>query len=111
MKESETSRNLLFVQAGIFAIGWILLLFAWNKLPPEIPWFYSLPWGEEQLASKFNLALIFGGITVVTLATTKLPDWTKKGDRVILNTVLVTTILLATLTVLNLLKVLSIFIF
>lgn len=111
MKEEETSRNLLFIQAGIFALGWIFLLYAWNKLPPEIPWFYSLPWGEDQLMSKLNLVLVFGGITIVSIVTTKLPDWTKKGDKVILNSVLVTMILVASLLVLNLIKVLSIFIF
>lgn len=34
-----------------------LFLFTLKKLPPQVPLFYSLPWGEEQLAP--NLALFF----------------------------------------------------
>lgn len=29
----------------------ILIIWYWNKLPPQIPLFYSRPWGKEQLVS------------------------------------------------------------
>lgn len=37
----------------------ILSLFFWHSLPPEIPLFYSRPWGQEQLASPFLLIIPF----------------------------------------------------
>ncbi len=48
--------------AGIFSIIFVVALFilsySWKKLPPEIPLFYSLPWGEDQLAQKSSLSFL-----------------------------------------------------
>jgi len=42
-----------------FWLGQILLiLFFWQKLPPEIPLFYSRPWGKEQLTTPFGLFIL-----------------------------------------------------
>lgn len=41
------------------------LLWFWQKLPPVIPLFYSLPWGEEQLASPLSLLLLLSSIIFV----------------------------------------------
>ncbi len=38
----------------------IIALF-WRRLPPVVPLFYSLPWGEEQLASPLALIAVFCG--------------------------------------------------
>ena len=43
--------EILLIFAGVF-----LLLF-WNRLPPEVPWLYSLPWGASQLIPKIWFAL------------------------------------------------------
>lgn len=40
----------------------LLLLWAWPKLPPVVPLFYSLPWGESQLASAGALLTLTGAI-------------------------------------------------
>jgi hypothetical protein len=43
------------------ALSLIILVLFWRNLPPEIPFFFSLPWGEEQLTSPLTLIfLIFG---------------------------------------------------
>ena len=36
-----------------------------NNLPPQIPLFYSLPWGEEQLAAPGNMLWAVAAIWVV----------------------------------------------
>ena len=36
----------------------ILLGFFWRKLPPQVPLFYSHPWGESQLANPFGLLIL-----------------------------------------------------
>lgn len=33
----------------------IFLGLSWSKLPPQVPFFYSLPWGKEQLAPPASL--------------------------------------------------------
>ena len=50
----------------VLAVG--LLIFNWRGLPPQMPWFYSLPWGENQLVEKgWLLAIVvaFGGLMVI----------------------------------------------
>jgi hypothetical protein len=62
MKELDWKKigaNLFFWQ-GILAITSIVtvlgvFLVVGNKLPPQIPLFYSLPWGEEQLSRPVGL--------------------------------------------------------
>jgi len=45
-----------------------VLLFAWKRLPPEVPLFYSRPWGESQLAEKEWLWVLPGvGVGVLVL--------------------------------------------
>lgn len=45
--------NLVILTLGVFV--WLF-----KKLPPEVPWLYSLPWGEQQLVNKawFGLSLV-----------------------------------------------------
>ncbi|MDD2225330.1 MAG: hypothetical protein PHP97_04210 [Candidatus Shapirobacteria bacterium] len=45
--------NLLLI---IFQIA--ILFFKFNELPQQVPLYYSLPWGEEQLASAASLFLL-----------------------------------------------------
>lgn len=35
----------------------IILFFTYSNLPPQVPLYYSLPWGEARLASVINLFL------------------------------------------------------
>lgn len=36
----------------------VAILVSWRALPPEVPLFYSRPWGEEQLIGQIGLFLI-----------------------------------------------------
>lgn len=45
--------NLLFI---IFQIA--IIFFKFNDLPQQVPLYYSLPWGEDQLASTASLFLL-----------------------------------------------------
>ncbi len=53
-------QNNLAVKLSIILLGlsFIISAFFFRKLPPLIPLFYSLPWGEEQLVRSYNLMLI-----------------------------------------------------
>jgi len=51
----------LFQIAFILWLGEVLLiLFTWSFLPSQVPFFYSRPWGEEQLANPAMLFLLPG---------------------------------------------------
>lgn len=42
----------------LWAIGFFLLFFFWRWLPPQVPLYYSHPWGESQLTSPTGLLLL-----------------------------------------------------
>lgn len=43
----------------LFLLGQLLILiYFWGKLPPEVPLFYSRPWGQEQLSFPFGLFIL-----------------------------------------------------
>jgi hypothetical protein len=50
-------------------LGWlicVLLVVAyWAKLPPQIPFLYSLPWGESWLITKTELSWVLVGFGTV----------------------------------------------
>ncbi len=60
------NRNLIFIFLNvlIIIISFGLIFFLYSDLPPRVPLFYSLPWGESELAGKFML-LILPGISLV----------------------------------------------
>lgn len=49
--------------------GWVFCLlivaFNWNRLPPQLPLLYSLPWGESWLIAKESLALVLLGFAAI----------------------------------------------
>jgi len=57
-------KNLTF---GFWLTQLGLILFFWKKIPPEVPLFYSRPWGKEQLANPLFLFLLPGLTLVVFL--------------------------------------------
>lgn len=47
--------TLFFIITSFF-----LLILFWGKLPPQVPLFYSRPWGEEQLGKPLELLILPG---------------------------------------------------
>ncbi|NCN59068.1 hypothetical protein COW99_01150 [Candidatus Roizmanbacteria bacterium CG22_combo_CG10-13_8_21_14_all_38_20] len=43
---------------AMLVISIISLAAYWSKIPPQVPLYYSLPWGEQQLASPVELTLL-----------------------------------------------------
>jgi len=43
---------------AMLVISIIILATYWSKIPPQIPLYYSLPWGDQQLASPVELTLL-----------------------------------------------------
>lgn len=41
-----------------FLLSLLTLLLKWQRLPPEVPLYYSLPWGEEVLATPLDLLIL-----------------------------------------------------
>lgn len=45
--------NLIFIVVQVFVLVW-----KFTNLPPQVPLYYSLPWGESQLASASSLFIL-----------------------------------------------------
>lgn len=50
--ESKIAKISIRLSLGFLVLVSILILIFWTKLPPEIPLFYSRPWGKDQLVKK-----------------------------------------------------------
>lgn len=55
--EKEISR-LLRVNILIILVQFLIIIFFITELPPQIPLFYSRPWGEAQLSSPLMLVIL-----------------------------------------------------
>lgn len=62
MEEKVTKQNILskfpFINLLTIVIGLGTILIKNSSLPEKLPFFYSHPWGEEQLASRNSLFII-----------------------------------------------------
>lgn len=58
MLKNETLKKSLYVFFVLLAVYAAIGIGFWNRLQPQIPLYYSLPHGEEQLASPVSLILL-----------------------------------------------------
>ncbi|MBI5464986.1 hypothetical protein HY946_00040 [Candidatus Gottesmanbacteria bacterium] len=71
--QEKTIRAATRVSFAILLSVFAFLLLTWKSLPPQLPLFYSLPWGEEQLGKPIFLLILplsslFWGILNFSLA-------------------------------------------
>lgn len=80
MSKNKTAQLFLLSGWGILLFLGVILAWKWQSLPPQLPWFYSLPVGEQQLISKEILAAILAGTAGVLGLTRLIAAWAGKGD-------------------------------
>ncbi|MCL4384054.1 hypothetical protein M1116_01215 [Patescibacteria group bacterium] len=56
--QQKINSQLLRLNLIVIAIQLAFLIYKFNQLPPEVPLFYSLPFGESQLGSTSQLFFI-----------------------------------------------------
>lgn len=113
MSEPKHKSNInpwLLFSFGMLLVAGLFVLFLWKRIPPEIPWFYSLPWGENQLMPKTGLPLILGSNILVVFFGNLLSQWTKSKDKIIEQTIMVSLAFICFMLLINMVKVLFIFI-
>lgn len=59
--KNKTVRLIFLIGEGLVVMMGLVLAWSWKVLPPQIPWFYSLPGGEQQLVDKVVLAIVLAG--------------------------------------------------
>lgn len=56
--QRPTNRRLFLFSAIFIIFQALFITFYFDSLPPELPLFYSLPWGQDQLVSPQHLYLL-----------------------------------------------------
>ncbi len=107
-EKNKNNKGLLVVSILVLIVCWLEVLFFWKKIPPQIPWFYSLVWGEDQLMNKSGLIWTMGSASILLFTTSFIASWTKKEDLLIEKAVFITLALASILLFLSLTKVLMI---
>ncbi len=109
-EEGKMSWSQMIFTTGIVAILIMggSLAWLWGKLPPELPWLFSMPWGEQQLIRKELFAGMLGGLLVLFLITNGVSEWIGKRDEITKNTILGGGLLVVLMYLAGFLKVISI---
>lgn len=101
---SKLAKTIFLTSIVLLLINVLLAGVFWQKLPPQIPLFYSKPWGQDQLVSPSLLAIPLGvGFlsTVVTFLLVKIVQ-----DTFFQNIVLLGMLISITLITISLIRIL-----
>ena len=66
--QEQSSKKLFFASFASLLVTILIFAFLWPSLPPEVPLFYSKPWGDGQLASSYLLGLPIVLATIILFA-------------------------------------------
>lgn len=80
MTKNKTVKQIMLAGMTLIILMGLVLVWFWKSLPPQLPWFYSLPGGEQQLVNKIILAAMLPGLAVTMLMTRIFARWAGKGD-------------------------------
>lgn len=107
---SKRSFWVAFIPFLLSLIMILLILFLSKFLPPKLPLFYSLPWGERQLANHAQLLIIPAIIALVALCNLII-SWQLHAQQILFkNILLVSSLLISLVLTITFLKLFLIFI-
>lgn len=97
--------QLILLLMGLHIIG---LAFFWTKLPPQLPLFYSRPWGESQLVERNYFLILPISTFILSLINLRLASILFKRELLISQVLVWSSLLinlLAGITLYNILKI------
>lgn len=78
--KNKTVKNIFTAGEVVVGLMSLVLVWFWKSLPPQIPWFYSLPGGEQQLVNKLWLVWVLAGAAVSLIVTKIVARWASVED-------------------------------
>lgn len=87
-----------------------LILSSWGKLPPQLPLFYSKPWGEAILAPPIALWILPGIALLGTAVNFALIFLLVTGESFLVRILLIFSLLVAVITLYGTVKIISLLI-
>lgn len=85
---NNIAKQFLVIGMTIVALMGGTLAWMWKNLPPKLPWFYSLPWGEQQLADKNVLIFVLSGSVALLVVTRLFSIWAGRDDATVETTIM-----------------------
>lgn len=111
MTKTLNSITWIFIlEIALIFSGGVFLFAFWTKLPPQLPWLYSLPWGEGQLIPKLWFGAGILVLAIVSLANYFICLMLEKKDHVVGLVVAGGSLLLIVMYLASVFRVLSIMI-
>lgn len=87
----------------------LLLVFNLHSLPPQLPLYYSLPWGDRQLATIPEFVVLPASVVVISLLNLVL-SWHLHTSQLVLKRMLsVASLAIALITLITALKIIYLF--
>lgn len=86
----------------------IVLALVWQKLPPELPLFYSRPWGEQQLIRKDWFFILPLSCLIFNIANVRLASLLFKKELLLSQLLVWSSTIICLLTSITLFKIISI---
>ena len=71
---------LLKISLIIVGFSWILYGIFYQFMPPQVPLFFSRPWGQNQLISKNTFIVLPASLTLLFLINTRFASFLLKRD-------------------------------
>ncbi|MDP2632147.1 MAG: hypothetical protein Q8P25_00290 [Candidatus Curtissbacteria bacterium] len=84
-----------------------LILVSWGKLPPQVPIFYSRPWGEIILAAPFWLWLLPGILLMTLIVNWVFAIFFVSSERFLVRVLLLFNLVISTATLYDVVKIIS----
>lgn len=85
----------------------LLLVLRWPQLPPFVPLWYSLPWGNDQLAAPIWLFVLPLGSTIIFGLNTAISAYIIIDNLIFIQLSYVTSLLVSFLSFITLVKILA----
>lgn len=89
----------------LLAVIFLVLGLTFTKLPPVVPLYYSLPWGEEQLTRKHELFIIPLAVIIIFFLNLVFSFFILKKDQFLIQLLLWTSCILTLFTLITLIKI------
>lgn len=93
--------------AFIIVIGITILFVKFNDLPPQIPLYYSLPWGATQLASSTSIILLPTFSIIILLVNNLLAVLITKSIRLMSILLIITSLIYSAFSTIALIQIIN----
>jgi hypothetical protein len=105
----EKSNHKIFLWNLVFIGGQLVLLFfKFGQLPNQVPLYYSLPWGESQLAQASTLFLLPMFSIIFLLIDHLLAAFFHSSTKIFSNFLLVTSLIFSAFSFITLFRIINI---